>query len=402
MFPKRLILGLFTLRRLSLWLVAACTLFLFHHLNTRIPQSVYDDTTPRFLYRSSFRDDPDFAYERNLSIALQGLEQTVLAELGGNDVAEDQIWQIAKDADHRGSDSISLEQINREWKYSVMTDDLAMEFVTKVLAAVPDIADAYLSYPYYVLRTDLLRYLLLWYYGGFYADMDVFPTMPIKSCPDMQPIFAKEAHKHRNVSLVVGVELDEPYASLRIMHEWKWTRRYGFMQYVMYAPRRFSPLLREIIVRAIAHTKHVNEHHRNIFTGRPRYSQDVILRVTGPDVVSDAILDVLSITLPSTHDLVNKSMEKDGGIDGLTSGAAGDTERRVTWAPFHNLRESLCIDASEATDKTSMGGLCVLPVNAWGNGQRHSGSKPFNNPYACINHRFGGSWKKGWWQNIFG
>jgi hypothetical protein len=119
MFPKRLTLGLFTLRRLSLWLVAVCTLFLFYHLSTRVPPSVYDDTTPRFLYRSSFRDNPDIAYERNLSIALQRLEQTVLAENGGNDVAEDQIWQIAKDADHRGSDSISLEKANSEWKYSV-------------------------------------------------------------------------------------------------------------------------------------------------------------------------------------------------------------------------------------------------------------------------------------------
>lgn len=284
-----------------------------------------------------------------------------------------------------------------------MTDDLAMEFVTKVLAAVPDIADAYLSYPHYVLRTDLLRYLLIWYYGGFYADMDVFPAKSIKSCPDLQPIFAKEAKKYPKVSLVVGVELDEPYASPRTMRMWKWTRRYGFMQYVMYAPRRFSPLAREIIVRAIAHTKQLNDHHRNIFTGHPRYTQDVILGVTGPDVVSDAILDVLSTTLPSTHDLVKQSMEKDGGIDGLTSEKTGDTEKRVTWAPFHNLRESRCVDASEATDETSMGGLCVLPVNAWGNGQRHSGSQGFNSPHACINHRFGGTWKKGGlWQQIFG
>lgn len=119
MFSKRLIHGLFAPRRLSLWLVTVCTLFLFYRLNIHTPQSVYDDTTPRFLYRSHFRDDPDFAYERNLSIALQGFEQTVLAQDGGDGVAEDQIWQIAKDADHRGPDSISLEQANSEWKYSV-------------------------------------------------------------------------------------------------------------------------------------------------------------------------------------------------------------------------------------------------------------------------------------------
>lgn len=120
MFPRRLTLGLFSLRRLSFLLVAVSTLFVFYHLTvTRIPQNVYDDTTPRFLYRSHFRNNPDLAYERNLSIALQRLEQTVLAQTGGEDVVEDQIWQIAKDADHRGSDSMSLEQANSEWKYSV-------------------------------------------------------------------------------------------------------------------------------------------------------------------------------------------------------------------------------------------------------------------------------------------
>ncbi|KAH8703538.1 hypothetical protein BGW36DRAFT_287970 [Talaromyces proteolyticus] len=402
MFSKRLLHSLLTPRRLSLWLLVTGTLFIFYRLSIARGAQDPDDATPRFLYRSPFRDDPDFAYEKSLSLALQGIEQTVLSENDGNNLAENIIWQIAKDDEHRGSDSLSLEQENKGWKYSVMTDDKAMEFVTKVLSAVPDIAEAYTSYPYYVLRTDLLRYLLIWYYGGFYADMDVYPARPINSCPDLLPILADDGLTKSNISLVVGVELDEPFATPRIMRMWKWTRRYGFMQYTMYAPRRFSPIVREIITRSIAHTKQHNERHKSILFGRPRYSQDTILGVTGPDVVTDAVLDVLSATLPPTHNLVNISMESNTGIDGLTSETTGEIERRVTWAPFHRLRHSLCVDGREATVETSMGGLCVLPVNAWGNGQRHSGSEPFNSPHACINHRFGGSWKKGWWRRIFG
>lgn len=280
-----------------------------------------------------------------------------------------------------------------------MTDEKALDFIDNTLSAVPEIALVYKSYPYYVLRTDLLRYLLLWYYGGFYADIDVFPARPIKGCPDMKPLFVAD-HKLADISLVVGIELDEPYVSPRGMREWHWTRRYGFMQYTMYAPRRFSPVLREIIARAMAHTKQHNERFTSVLSG---YSQSTILGITGPDVVTDAVLDVLSITLPTTHRLMNISMDKDAGIDNLpVSSVTGETLRRVTWAPFHRLDKTLCVEDSEASLEGSMGGICVLPVNAWGNGQRHSGSEGFDSPRACVNHRFRGSWKKGWWQSVFG
>lgn len=280
-----------------------------------------------------------------------------------------------------------------------MTDDKASDFIDKVLSAVPEIAQIYHSYPYYVLRTDLLRYLLLWYYGGFYADMDVFPARPIKGCPDLSPLFFA-GQQPSNVSLVVGIELDEPYVTERGMREWHWTRRYGFLQYTMYAPRRFSPVLREIVTRVMAHTKQHNERLTSYVFG---YSQSTILGISGPDVVTDAVLDVLSATLPPTHKLMNISMGKDAGIDPLpVSNVTGETLRRVTWAPFHRIDKPLCVDDDEALQKGSMGGLCVLPVNAWGNGQRHSGSEGFDSSHACVNHRFSGSWKKGWWQSHFG
>lgn len=281
-----------------------------------------------------------------------------------------------------------------------MTDEKAIDFVENVLSAVPEILQVYNSYPHYVLRTDLLRYLLLWYYGGFYADVDVFPARPIKGCPDLKPLLFAD-QQQPNVSLVVGIELDEPYVSPRGMREWHWTRRYGFLQYTMYAPRRFSPVLREIITRVLAHTKQHNE-RRFITSFLSGYSQSTILGVSGPDVVTDAILDVLSTTLPTTHRLANISTEMDAGIDNLPiSNVTGEPLRRVTWAPFHRIDDPLCVTDGEAVVEGSLGGICVLPVNAWGNGQRHSGSEGFDNPRACINHRFSGSWKKGWWQSFF-
>ncbi|PWY95302.1 hypothetical protein BO94DRAFT_553220 [Aspergillus sclerotioniger CBS 115572] len=324
---------------------------------SRTRQNIEDK--PRFVYQSPFRQNPDFEYGRRISDALP----------------HDVIWQIMlgeKVSHHgRGKDSIKFEEDNIEWRYNLITDKEANAFIAK-LSSVPDLQDLYTSYPHDVLRADLLRYLLLWYHGGYYADIDTYLAKQIKACPTF--------------SLVVGIEVDEPYASARMMREWHWTRTYSFIQYTMFAPKRFSPLLREVIVRVLAHSAQYKRLGR-FFHGL-KYNEKDILGITGPGVFTDTILDVLSETLPSAHDWVNVSVDADAGIGDLVPASGEAVQRRVTWAPFHKIREGVC----------SMGGICVLPISVWGNGQRHSGSEGFSSKHACVNHRFGGTWKKkGWW-----
>lgn len=226
--------------------------------------------------------------------------------------------------------------------------------------------------------------------------MDVYPAKSIKKCPSLRPLFDPKVY--RDVSLAVGIEIDEPHASPQLMRDWHWIRRYGFIQYTFYAPQRFSPLLRKVIVRVLSHTRQYNQHSSVLFG--PQYNEKTVLEVTGPGVFTDAILDALSDALPSTHPLIAESVQADEGINDLVS--SGELSRRLTWAPFHRIAESVCVDALEATTGKNMGGICVLPVNAWGNGQRHSGAENFRSQQACVNHRFGGSWKKSWWHRHFG
>lgn len=260
----------------------------------------------------------------------------------------------------------------------------------------------YNTYPHDVLRADVLRYLVLWYYGGYYADTDVFPARSIKSCPALLPLFRLASEEKRDVSLVVGVEIDEPYASSKLMREWRWIRTYGFEQYTIYAPRRFSPLLRKTIVRVLSHSR---QHYRqsNYFS-RKKYDESLILEITGPGVFTDAILDGLSDALPGTHPLIGMSVEKDRGVGELTA-ESGVVQSRLTWAPFHKLKDPLMINASDAASDKPMGGLYILPVSVWANGQRHSEAGFFQGVQACVNHRFKGSWKpwkKTWWEYFFG
>ncbi|KNG82348.1 hypothetical protein ANOM_010087 [Aspergillus nomiae NRRL 13137] len=309
-------------RKLIFLLLAALIYLVLYHIppppktknntssNRKAPE--YDvDTTPRYLHLSSFREDPDSEYEKRISDALLEIERKALRERNWDTSAEDRIWQVLVD------------------------DKKASKFITEIFSGVPDLKKLYDSYPNHVIRSGLIRYLILWYYDGFYTDMD------------------EDGPRSLNVSLVVGTEIDEPHASPRLMRG-------------------------------------------------PRYKENTILEVTGPGVFTDAALDVLSQTLSPTHSLVESSVNADADIGDLVSSSTGVTQRRVMWAPFNRIKELVCVDASEAMDGKPMGGVCVLPVNVWGNGQRHSGAEGFRSKHACINHRFGRTWRKGWMEYFFG
>ena len=78
---------------------------------------------------------------------------------------------------------------------------------------------------------------------------------------------------------------------------------------------------------------------------------------------TDAILDTLSSSLPSTDSLMQESVRVDMEIGDLVSTETGKTQERVTWAPFHRLSDTLCIEKDEAIPTAPTGGVCVLPIS---------------------------------------
>jgi hypothetical protein len=244
-----------------------------------------------------------------------------------------------------------------------------------------------------IIRADLLRYTLLWRYGGFYADVDVTPVCAVDACRAILPLF--NGDEAANTSLVIGIELDEPYASARRRQFWRWDNTYGFLQYTMYAPKPFSPILRRAIVYSIANSIGLKRENRPWYDFSDKFDRAAILEVTGPGMFTQAVMDVLSETLSSVHWL--KTVERQKDLCPVDGNMTVDSTNRVTWAPFYRLKETLWIkdEHSEAAEQDS-GGLAVLPVNVWGNGQRHSGAENFGSSQACVNHHFAGTWKKSW------
>lgn len=282
-----------------------------------------------------------------------------------------------------------------------MSDHDASALVSEELATVPGFQHLF-SAPYRpILRADLLRYTLLWHYGGFYADIDVHPVRSVDSCKAMLPLFASDSNLH--ISLVVGIEVDEPYASARRRKYWRWDGTHGFIQYTMYAPRPFSPILRHAIIRSIAHAAKHEQEETPWYRPADKFSGAAVLQITGPGMFTQTVLDVLSETLPSNHSLKTVARQKDACPGDGPVRSEAEQRERVTWAPFHRLSEPYWINDADSIMGTSTsnstqgsGGLGVLPVNVWGNGQKHSGAENFRSSQACVNHHFAGTWKKSW------
>lgn len=249
------------------------------------------------------------------------------------------------------------------------------------------------------MKVDLLRYLLLFAHGGVWADHDVYPVRPLSTCPFEIHLPTSRVSPH--TTLIVGIEIDEPYVTDHTRKLWHWSRIYGFIQYHMVA-KPFSPFLRKAIVRVVAHayahgrrkSSGINSLWRwtstneGVWTGV--YEEKEILEITGPGVWTDAVLDTLATSAkalgaaPQAHSMMDV-------VDGM---------ERMTWRPFTGISNKTEIVL--APKDMEPVGLIVLPINYWGNGQRHSGAKNFNAEEACVNHLFLRSWKKGWWEWAFG
>lgn len=109
-------------------ILAICLLFLWMNIphspkrRKYNPPPAYDvGEKPRFLYRSRYRENPDYEYEARIDKSLRRIEEEVLLEENGNLEAGEMIWQImlTKGPILRSDDSIAFEEENDFWEYEV-------------------------------------------------------------------------------------------------------------------------------------------------------------------------------------------------------------------------------------------------------------------------------------------
>ena len=230
---------------------------------------------------------------------------------------------------------------NPNYRYEVLTDDSAMEYVEQHFGTSslnrPDIVYTYQSLNAKIVKSDLLRYLVMYVEGGVYADIDVEAIRPVKS-------FIPKRFSEREVDMVIGVEIDEPYF---IDHPILGPKAQSFCQWSFAAKPRL-PVMMRLIENIIAW---LNELSRA--QGKPISELvldfDEVIGGTGPSAFTKAVLADMSRS-------------------------TGDS---VTWEAFHDLTEAKLV-----------GGILVHTVEAFSAGSGHSNSGNHGGKNVLVKHHF--------------
>lgn len=82
-----------------------------------------------------------------------------------------------KDVPEKWKKSIeSWKTYHPDWVHILWTDDMVLSYLSQYH---PDIIEHYKNYEYLIQRADMIRYFILYDYGGVYCDLDLYPTKNI-------------------------------------------------------------------------------------------------------------------------------------------------------------------------------------------------------------------------------
>ncbi|KAF7872029.1 uncharacterized protein EAF02_009134 [Botrytis sinoallii] len=167
--------------------------------------------------------------------------------------------------------------INPGYEYEVLTDAFADEYVWKWFSHRPDILHTYFSLSIPILKADLLRYLILYAYGGVWFDLDV-------SCEDI-PMDDWVLEEHRAAKLVVGLEFDYDYQEDTAMYSQfaSWT--------IMAKPR--SPHLMQVINDILDELNEIARRNEVSIEGIELSMISDVVDITGPKRMTWGIIKSL-------------------------------------------------------------------------------------------------------------
>lgn len=228
---------------------------------------------------------------------------------------------------------------NPDFKYTLVSDEGANEFVAQHYQSRTRSTFDEIKIP--VLQADLLRYILIESEGGYYGDVDTTLHKPIR-----QWIPAEYRDRAR---FLVGIEydqLDNPAPS------------HGFKQHISFAQWTFAatkghPILTKVIEKVV-HTLH----------DLAKKQKTTIAAIEVPDQ------DVGSVTGPAIWTLA------------VFEGLSEATGTYVSWENVTGIREPRLF-----------GDILLMPVDAFGTGQAHSGASQDIVEGTYVRHHWRMSWR---------
>lgn len=230
---------------------------------------------------------------------------------------------------------------NPTYRYEVLTDHNDLYYVETHFGTTgfnrPDIVYTYKALTARTIKAVLLRYLVMYVEGGVYTDIDVEALKPIDN-------FIPSRYNETDVDMVIGVEVDRPEFQ---NHTILGSQCRSFCQWTFMAKPRL-PVMMSLIDNTMEWLYDL-ANRQGVWISDVELGFDEVISGTGPSAFTRAILAELAATM----------------------------EQEVTWDCFHNLAESKLV-----------GGVLVLPVEAFATGQRHSDSGNHNAETALVKHQY--------------
>lgn len=243
--------------------------------------------------------------------------------------------------------------LNPGYEHRIYDDHDCLQFVIKYH---PHILTAYKSLSSNVERADMFRYLALCTFGGVYADTDTVCQRPINQW---------NSENNHDAALLVGLEADVPKSELE-----KWGLAYAvqFAQWTMAStPGHRVPCSME---HHILHHMHKEE----MESLKKRYHQNSLLH---------RLYSLL--WLPKTQ---YKAILQRTGPGAWT---------RVLYAYLRQHGRG----PEVARGGHSVGSVRILPIEAFGSRQPHSGAPQMGNTTGVLAvHKFAGSWKGAFYRRL--
>lgn len=206
----------------------------------------------------------------------------------------------------------------------------------------PRIIEAYRNMPNVGMKSDLLRYLLLWAEGGVYTDTD---TVAIKSIDQWVP-----EHLRDKVSVVVGIEFDRRNGSA-------WADILYWVQFCQWtiASAPGHPVFGKMVHRVLDALDDLTAKH-NVSLNQLKPTSFEVMNSTGPAAWSEVVFKQLQ-----EYDRTLKEHK----------------------------------DLSFMTEPRLIGNILILTIDGFGMGQQHSGSTNDGTipDAALVKHLFKGGWR---------
>lgn len=165
---------------------------------------------------------------------------------------------------------------NPTFESEFLTDASGDQFVRDHFADRPDILDGFVAISIPIVKADLLRYLVLYQFGGVWNDLDVSCQVPVSE-------WVPEQYK-ANASIIVGMEFDVDV----------WIRQFASWT-IMAKPKspHMLTVVEDCLEGLLSKTKELNVGLEDL---RPDMLGDIV-DVSGPRRLTRGILRSLSRTL---------------------------------------------------------------------------------------------------------